>query len=326
MQALNSMTCPRCQSERLRWRTLRRGVHVDVLACDDCSAVIAEEDWMAPLMPLLPGRCMNCGARREQGVCSNCNLHRDEDLQVHDELRMHIDPELDLLHASRRASQSGRRLIALKLATACAATEEPPAGETARGLRVWLLSALGESKWALQDAQAWVEYSMEPSAMAYASYGQQLQHNAFPGAAADAYQKAIRLDPSQVRIRAARTSLLLDMGRNGQAMDEVCALFERDCDPKTMETVVSVAEKLCNKFEQERRDDAVARVLQFARNNTLRSAVLLGHRARLSALNGDRRQAKQDLKQAQSLVPELELYERVREVLRNSASSSWFGW
>ena len=40
---------------------------------------------------------------------------------------------------------------------------------------------------ALEDAQSWCETQQDPSALAWASYGQQLQANASPGAAADAY-------------------------------------------------------------------------------------------------------------------------------------------
>ena len=52
--------------------------------------------------------------------------------------------ECGLLDAARKASREGRRLIALKLTTAAASTNEADNGDVARALRVWLLSAIGE--------------------------------------------------------------------------------------------------------------------------------------------------------------------------------------
>ena len=45
---------------------------------------------MAPLGPLIPGRCWNCGERRDLETCSNCGLTRAEDIQVHDELLLDV--------------------------------------------------------------------------------------------------------------------------------------------------------------------------------------------------------------------------------------------
>ena len=115
-------SCSQCQSTELRWRTDRKGpVPIDVLECGACRTPLLEEDWMAPVMPYVPGRCINCGERREYDTCPNCGLNRDEDAQVHDELRFMVSPDHSLFDAARIANKAGRHLMALKLATAATA-------------------------------------------------------------------------------------------------------------------------------------------------------------------------------------------------------------
>lgn len=320
-------TCPKCGSDQLRWLTLRKGrIPVDVLQCQKCGVGVAEEDWMAPVPPLVPGRCLNCGERRDFDTCSNCGLSRTEDVQVHDELRFMVDPNANLLDAARTASRVGRRLLALKLATAAAATNENNQSETARALRIWLLSAIGEAEAAVEDAKVWVEGQQDPSALAWASYGQQLQAGGYPGGAADAYEKSLRKNPKQHNIRARRAQLLLELRRGGQALDEsIKVLSTEGLDDATIQIANAIAEKLCDDFEGQYRDDEVQRLLEQAGEYVERSPKLLAHRARLAAQQGDASAAKRDLKKARNLDPELEIYERVERALK-PARSSWWRW
>lgn len=305
---------------------MRKNVPIDVLQCTHCGHVVTQEDWVPPLAPLLPGRCTNCCNRRDFTGCVNCGLTRDEDVQVHDELRHMVAPELNHLDAARKASREGRRLIALKLATCAAAINEEDKGDVARALRVWLLSAIGEPQHALEDAKAWVENQQDPSAMAWASYGQQLQHGAFPGAAADAYHRTLLKDPYQHTIRAKRAQLLLQLHREGQALDEMLRVYDNAKDDETaIKIATEVAEELCGMFEKQNRDDEVTRVLARGEAFVGESAILLAHRARLAALAGDTSQAKRDLKRARKLDPELEIYERVESAMR-PARGSWWRW
>ncbi|MCA9490529.1 MAG: hypothetical protein KC621_11420 [Myxococcales bacterium] len=281
---------------------------------------------MPPLPALNVGRCWNCGERRDFGNCVNCGLSKEEDVQVHDELRFMIDPKATHLDAARTASRMGRRLLALKLATAASAMNENGQGEVARALRIWLLSAIGEPEFAQEDAQGWVESTQDPSALAFASYGQQLQAAGSPGGAADMYERSLRKNPKQHNIRARRAQLLLELRRGGQALDETLRVFGSEgLDDATVQIASAVAEKLCNDFEVQLRDDEIVRLLEQAGDFAERSPVLLGHRARLAALAGDVSSAKRDLKAARKLDPELEIYERVERAMK-PARSSWWRW
>lgn len=322
------ITCPSCNANQLRWITLRKGrIPIDVLQCTACNVGVVEEDWVPPLVALIPGRCWNCGDRREMEGCVNCGLTRAEDTEVHTELKALVgDPEASYLDAARAASRVGRRLLALKLATAAATTNDAGQGEVARALRIWLLAAIGETQFALEDAKAWIEHSQDPSALAWASYGQQLQNSNVPGVAADAYEKSLRKNPKQHNIRARRSQLLIELGRGGQALEEVIKVLSTEgIDDPTYTIAAAVAEQLCDGFENQYRDDEIERLLKFAGQYVDRSARLLAHRARILALRGDLTGAKQDLKNARRLAPDLDIYARVEASIKPQRSS-WWRW
>jgi tetratricopeptide (TPR) repeat protein len=302
-------------------------VPVDTLQCQSCGVTVTEEDWMAPLMPLLPGRCMNCGDRRDFQNCVNCGLTRDEDVQVHDELRFMVSPNHNLFEAARLSSRAGRRLIGLKLATAAVVTNEGGSAEAARSLRIWLLAAVGEPESALEDAKAWVDNTPDPSALAWATYGQQLQAEGSGGAAADAYYKSLKQNAAQYTIRARRAQILFELNREGQALDETCRILaSTQADEQATSIALAVAEHLADLFEGQFRDDEITRMLDLIGDEKVKkSPTILAHRARLAAQEGDTASAKRDLKMARKINPELDIYERVERALK-PARSSWWRW
>ncbi len=317
-------SCPKCQSAALRWITVRRQVPIDLLQCQTCGVAILEEDWYPPLVPMVPGRCINCGDKRDFDHCINCGLTREEDSQVHDELREVIAPDQNQLEAARTAVRSGRNVLALKLATAAASQNENNQGDVARALRIWLLGRLSDPGLALDDARAWVENVPDPSALAWATYGQQLQAE-YPGSAAEAYEKALKKDRSLHQLRARRASLLMVLHREGQAYDEVCRVLEMPLDDATCALALSTAEQLADIFEGEKRDDEIDRLIDRASSNVEKSAILLAHRARLYAIAGDASSAKLDLKKARKINPELPIYERVERAMKGGRTS-WWRW
>ena len=315
--------CSKCGSTSLKWVSVKRHVPIDALQCQRCGASVAEEDWVAPLAPYLPENCVNCSDRRNFGTCVNCGLTAEEDAQVHDELRALVAPTHDLLNAAKAANKMGRRLIALKLATAALSFGNESDRDGARALRVWLLSALGEGEAALEDARFWVERTEDPPAVAFASYGQMLQHNNRAGEAAEVYKKAVERDERLVAIRARRAALLIQMSREGQASEEAIRVFEATPDEAAAKVALSVAEVLCDKWEASLRDDEIRRMLDKAGDYAELSAKMLGHRARIAAMDGDTASAKRDLKAARRLVPELDIYSRVEREIQPAKQSWW---
>lgn len=297
--------------------------------CEACGHIEAEEDWYAPLMPLRIGACVNCSDTYTDNRCRGCGLTRDEVVQVHDELRQMVAPTHDLLNAAREASRAGRRLIALKLATAAAVFSEH-GGDTARALRIWLLWDLGESQSALEEAEAWVTMGSDAPAIAWASLGQQQQHSGFPGEAAESYAQALLKDPNQHPLRARRAALLVDMGRFGQATEECIAVFESQVDDRTIDLAIQASERLADFYRSGYRDNEIERLLERAGSYVDRSAVLLAHRARLAALRRDISSARRDLRRARRMQPDLEIYTEIDQVISPSSGKgkrqSWWRW
>ncbi len=318
--------CGNCGGTKLHWRTLRRDVSVDVLLCAQCGTPQLEEDWTVPARPLRAGRCMNCGEGRLDDVCAGCGLSRQEDLQVHMELRDLIAPDETLLKAARVASKHGRRVLALKLATAATILDEDKRRDTAWALRVWLLSAIGEPKAALEDARMWVENTPDPPAVAWASFGQQLEHQGYKGAAADAYSKALELDGNQLALRARRARLLITMQREGTALREIArVLRSEEADQATLDIGIEVAEHLAYTFEKKGMESEIEYLIEHSAAVLPRSAVLLAYKARMAANEGNPDEARRYLKAARSLEPDLAIYERVQGMIRPSRST-WWKW
>ena len=318
--------CSSCGSPQLTWRTLRRDVSVDVLVCGNCNTPQLEEDWTAPVRPLKAGRCMNCGEQRVDDVCSGCGLNRTEDMQVHVELGDLLDPSGTMLDGARNASKLGRRVLALKLATAATILNEENRRDTAWALRIWLLSAIGEPKAALEDARTWVESTPDPPAVAWASFAQQLEHQGYKGAAADAYTKALDKDGGQLSLRARRARLLITMGREGQALSEVARILRaEEADDSTIVVAIEVAEQLCYSFEKKGHESEIDYLLQHGGRSMERSAVLLAYRARQAAKAGQVDDARRLLKAARSIEANLEIYERVQALVR-PPRNTWWKW
>jgi tetratricopeptide (TPR) repeat protein len=318
--------CSKCGSTQLHWRTLRRDVPVDVLLCQSCGTPQVEEAWTAPLRPLRAGGCMNCGERRIDDVCGGCGLSRAEDRQVHQELRDLIDPSLSAFGAARQVSSVGRRVLALKLASAAAHVLVGEEGDRARALRIWLLAAIGEPKPALEDAKYWVESAPNPPSVAFASLAQQLEHQGHKSAAADAYTRAIELDPEQLALRARRARLLIDVGREGTSLREIGEILRHPSpDAASVTAALEVGEQLCGIFERKGQESEIQLLLGHAARYLDRSALLMAYKARELAMAGEPDEARRWLKSARTLVPEHELYSRVQTILR-PARSTWWKW
>ncbi len=118
--------------------------------------------WTAPLRPLVPGSCANCcGHRDREGTCTDCGMTRAEDSRLHRAMarKLGVPP---LLAAVEAASDSGRQVMALKLATA--AFLHAGDGDEARLLRIRQLSRVRRPDLAVAEAGDWVLQSGAPAA------------------------------------------------------------------------------------------------------------------------------------------------------------------
>lgn len=317
----SSKSCPKCHSAELTWGVSRGKVLADILMCIRCNHRLAIEDWAAPLAPLLKQSCCNCSHERTTPICRVCGLSAEEDKQVHQELRDLIAPGQDLLTTARQANKLGRRLLALKLATGAVTHGSPERAEAARALRVWLLSAVGELHAAHADAQQWVNDSESPSQLAWGSLGQQSENIGKIREAAEAYGHALKADPNQHLIRCRKAKLLLEQDRQGQAITEVLIVCQNTDEPKFLKAVAPIAAKLLDVLEKRENNEECARLLKHLHSTIQYSPELLGHAARINIIAGNKREAKQHLKRAKSMAPNLPIYARVEQLMESTSRS-----
>jgi tetratricopeptide (TPR) repeat protein len=313
----------------------------DVLACQVCGHELSAEDWHVGIPPLAIDRCINCGDRVGADACEGCGLTHDETVRVHHELAALVGDPADLGRAARIANRQGRRVLALKLATGAAAlpARQGPAGtpgasaasaalsrEAARGLRVWLLSALGDRKAALEDARRWVDDSPKPSAIAWASLGQQLEAADNLGAAAEAYARSLERSERQAYIRARRARLLASLHREGQAVADVCRVFEHHADDaRAMGVAIEAAEELAARLHDSGDDVELRRMLVLLGDRVKASAALLGYKALMLANQGDASGARSALQSSRRLARDLAVHALVDAAL-TPERSGWWRW
>ena len=326
VQLSTTQRCSECHSDQLQWGVSRGRVVADVLLCALCNHRERIEDWTVPLSPLRDSSCANCGQPGRRDPCEACGLSIAEDREVHLELRALVAEEDDFLSASRKANKLGRRVLALKLATAACLYGEGIRKEAARALRVWLLAAIGEQTAAYEDAKAWIDQSTSPSQLAWGSLGQQCEQLELYGDATDAYGKALHVDPTQHLIRCRRAKLLLRQNRDGQALAEVYKLFELTSEKEVPTNALHVAAHLLDRLEKHNNLDDSARLLTLMGGNVSQSPALLGHAARINALAGKSKEARKQLSKARKLDPNLAIYSRVETVLNRSGDGGWRKW
>jgi len=113
---------------------------------------IAVATWRAPRRPLMKDACANCGAPRHYGsgpvqqdfdgplICSGCSLTDLQDRELHVRYALKHGSG-DFLEAARTAEREGRKVMAVKLATAGFHFGEEQL--EARKLRAYLLREIG---------------------------------------------------------------------------------------------------------------------------------------------------------------------------------------
>ncbi len=153
------MTQACCALPQLTWITQRLdGQYVDQRVCSSCEAVIRTEKYAMLLRFPRQMRCINCGGElreceeHEDPRCVQCGLAGAEDKAVHDQLAA-LHPDNRYLITSKALQVSGRRVLALKLASAEIRWGTDPVAGMLK--RIQILEELGEVEQALEEAYEW---------------------------------------------------------------------------------------------------------------------------------------------------------------------------
>lgn len=317
--------CSNCGSKNISWRTEKRQVPVDILQCSDCETILLEEDWDAPTAPLDMSKCINCQGVYHEEECVRCGLSVEDGIAVHYELRDLVDPSMTPIEAARTAAREGRHVMALKLATMAVYKGDFAAAERGRALRVHLLATIESATAAREEAEVWIKNVKPAPAIAWALLGKQrFACDAF-GAAIAAYQEALKIDPNQATVRIRCAELLMKVGREGQASTELLAVLDTAPEERILLRATNVLEQLVTTHASNYRDDQVEELLRQFERIVPASAGLLIHRARIAAIDGNKKQAEADFARAQKLEPNREDYAKLQRLLKPERSS-WWQW
>lgn len=321
---MSAQSCPQCKKGTLTWNSRSKGEQlVDVLSCDSCGAVQAEEDWVVPLRLPGPGHCCNCGSVRKAGVCVSCGLSAEDDDLVHRELRDLIDTRSTMLAAARAANEAGRRLMALKLATA--AFVEDPSIEAPRVLRIEILHALHEDDDALVDARTWVTENGQNSALAWSTYGDVLRNVGRKGEAVEAMRRALELAPHLHAVRARLAELLYGIDRFAMAREEAVTVLRSAPEGEPAEQALAVLGQYIRRLIQQQDFTEVQTLLVEIGEPAKREANLICGLGWMAFFRQEPDEVMLHVRAARRLVPEhdlcLDLERRVAP-----KKKAWWSW
>jgi tetratricopeptide (TPR) repeat protein len=188
-------TC--CPAPDLQWSQRQVGSHYeDVYYCASCGHIHRSESYLLPLRFPFNNHCVTCGGDQQmvgpnQIRCTQCGMTGVEDRQIHDKYaRLH--PDGDHYKAAVALKDSGRYVLALKLATA--AVKWGPDPVAAMALRNNVLEALNLYDQALDEAYEWVERQGGPPLV----WGLVANLEAAVGnlpSAMQALERGVKLDP-----------------------------------------------------------------------------------------------------------------------------------
>lgn len=294
---------------------------VDVYVCTRCSYTLASEDWHFPVEPPCPGTCRNCGGARRNSFCTVCGLTEREDAEVHDELRQLIDPGEDLLTCAGLAADGGRRLIAVKLATAAIHADRDP---VARLLRISLLQDLGELKVALSDCREWLRVE-KTSGTAWTVYGEILLANLMKAEANKAFLKALELSPDDHLTRARVALHMLQANRFAQARHHAEQVMGADVEGEAREMALDVLTRYCRRLQEQGDVTAVRQLVDQLDHEIMGNAALLAIVAWLRWKEGHIEDARTALREARKLDASEPLVTALQKPL-GIKRWSWWSW
>jgi tetratricopeptide (TPR) repeat protein len=291
---------------------------VDVYVCNRCHYTLASEDWHMPAEPPVRGSCRNCGGRRRNTFCTECGLTEREDAEVHDELRQLIDPTEDLLTCAGLAADGGRKLIALKLATA--AIHET--GEAMpRLLRISLLQDLGELQVALSDCREWVR-THPADGTAWTVTGEIQLANLLPAEAQKSFLKALELSPDDHLTRARVAVHMLHTNRFARARSHAERVMDQVEDGQAREMALDVLVRYTRRLQDQGDVAAVRQLIDQLEAEVTSSATLLATVSWLRWKEGNVEDARTALREARKLDPT----EPQLEALQKALGINRWGW
>ena len=305
--------------------------YADVYFCASCGHVHRTEKYAVNFRFPYHDRCVNCGgdlrltsqvANHERPDphhirCAVCGLTAAEDKDLHDKLAA-LHPERDYLLAGQALADSGRFVLALKLATAQTRWgDDPVMGEVQR---LAVLEAMNEFDRALDEAYEWADNEGCPPVV----YGVIAQLEAGVGnlrGALGALERGLAADPSNFEwwIDYAELNIHLD-----ERPGAIRAAGKALADPHTEGRAVAVLSEVGERYYAGGQYAEALGACSLAQDRQQNYVELAWLRARISAVNQDTDYMVKWLETTVALDP---THEEAQEMLAPyKRRGGWFRW
>lgn len=321
-----------CPTMDLQWtQRVVDNQYADVWFCASCGHVHRTEKYLVSMRFPYQDRCVNCGGDLvvagetppyqapdpEQVRCTECGLSAAEDRELHERL-VSIHPEHSYLGASMALVESGRYVLALKLATAETRWGHDPVDGEVQRLAV--LEAMSEYDRALDEGYEWAENAGCP-VLVWGVIAELEAGSGNIGGALTALEKGINLEPENTEWWIDYAELNLHLDDRPQA---VRAAAKAVHDPNSERRAVLVLAEVGERYYASSMYAEALSACSCAAERQERHVELAWLRARISAVNQDTDYLVKWLEHTLLLEPS---HEEAKEMLQPyKKRRGWFPW
>ena len=309
------------------------GQYADVFFCASCGTVHRTEKYAVNLRFPYHDRCVNCGGdlqltpEGQQGdpynpnpahvQCTNCGLTAAEDKALHDKLAA-LHPDRDYMLASQALVESGRYVLALKLATAQTRWgDDPVVGEVQR---LTVLEAMNEYDRALDEAYEWSDNEGCPP-LVFEVIAQLEAGVGNLRGALTALERGLAIDPANSGWWADYAELNVHLDERPGALR---AAGKAVHDPEVQERAVAVISEIGERYYAGGQYAEALSACSLAQDKQEQYPELAWLRARISAVNQDTAYMVKWLETTVSLDP---AHNEALEMLAPyQRKRGWFRW
>ncbi|MEO0604683.1 MAG: hypothetical protein AAF211_24835 [Myxococcota bacterium] len=308
-----------CPVMDLQWTPrLVEDQYADVYFCASCGHVHRTEKYATNLRFPYNDRCVNCGGDLDDERCTFCGLTPEEDKALHDRLAS-LHPDRDYMLASRALFESGRYVLALKLATAQVRWgADPVAGEVQR---LSVLEAMNEFDRALDEAYEWADNPGCPPVVFGVIAGLEANLGNLQGALV-ALERGLAKEPGRSDWWIDYAELNVHLDERANALRAAAKALP---DPTVQERAISVMAEVGERYYASGQYAAALSACSLAQDLQERYVDLAWLRARIAANHQDSDYMIRWLETTVALDPGHDEAQAMLAPYKRSRSG-WFGW
>lgn len=304
----------------------------EVITCGSCGSLHSNDTIPAPIA-WAPDNCIHCGGLLEEETwrddgfepesrCCACELTPLESLEMHRRLATAESGHTSLLAAAVRALDSGRAVMAIKLATAAVADGED--ATFARFVRLKALAEGGLVDQSLDEAWAWIEEGEQliPSEVFSWLTTMEAETGNVPGIRR-AIEVHLRVAPENLAAWTDYGELLLALGESQSALQAAAyglTSLDNALNQRNLAVILEVAEDMYRRELYAEALSAVGHAGDFLETHV----ELAWLRARIAAIKNDAETSRQWLQNVLALEPNHAEAKAAWEKVKPAKKKGWF--